>query len=216
MNFSEKNKYIYIAVPKTGSTSVNRFLKNNDKSFSKNILVPASGISVKVETHIAYKDIAAIIGSSIDNYVTFAFLRDPYETLFSYYRYIIRPKEGRTQYRLKDMIVRNVSWLLGFKIWALIFPFKPSADFILNEKGNIGVKYLGRTEYLNSDFAEICKLENFDFLESIETMERRNSTKPKDFAHHLSDSWFKKLMDMRLKKDIDIYNKIRDKMYIRS
>jgi hypothetical protein len=216
MNFSEKSKYIFIAVPKTGSTSISRFLKVNDKSCRKNNLVSAAGISIQVDTHINYKEIVAIIGNSIDNYATFAFLRDPYEKLFSYYRYTIRPKEGRTKYGLQVRIVRNVSWLLGFKLWALIFPYKSSVDFILDEQGNIGVKYLGRTEYLNSDFEEICKLENFDFLEMVGTMERMRSTKPKNLAHHLSVSWFKKLIDKRLKKDIDVYNRIRDKMYIRS
>jgi len=216
MTLSDKNKYLFIAVPKTGSSSINRFLVDNDKSSIKNTLIAADGTSIHTDTHINYQETVAVIGSRINDYATFAFLRDPYEKLFSYYRYSIRPKEKWVKYGLKAKIVRNVSTLIGFKMWALIFPFKPSVNFILDEQGNIGVKYLGRTEHLQSDFIDICKLENFDFLELTGTMKWMRATKPMDLSHHLSAPWFKKLIDRRLKKDLDVYNKIREKMYIRS
>lgn len=216
MTISEVNKYLFIAVPKTGSSTINRFLVDNDKSSIKNTLVTAGGNSIHTDTHISYQETVALIGSRINDYATFAFLRDPYEKLFSYYRYSIRPKEKWVKYGLKAKILKNVSELIGFKIWALIFPFKSSVDFILDEKGNIGVKYLGRTEHLQDDFIEISKLENFDFIDLTGTMKRMRETKPMDLSHHLSDAWFKKMIDKRLKKDLDVYNKIRDKMYIRS
>jgi Sulfotransferase family len=216
MTLSEKNRYLFIAVPKTGSSTINRFLVDNDKTSIKNTLISANGVSIHTDTHINYRETVAIIGNRINDYATFAFLRDPYEKLFSYYRYSIRPKEKWAKYGFKAKLVRNFSSLIGFKIWALTFPFKPSVDFILDEKGDIGVKYLGRTEYLQSDFTEISKLENFDFLELTGNMKWMRATKPMDLSHHLSVPWFKKLVDRRLKKDLEVYNRIRDKMYIRS
>ena len=83
MLISDKHKYIFIAVPNTGSTSIHNFLRKNDDSLRKNIVF-VNGKKVTTTPHISAFELKKIMGSDFDNYTKFTIIRD---TVYITYRF---------------------------------------------------------------------------------------------------------------------------------
>lgn len=211
MTISEEKKYLFVAVPKTGTTTIHTYLKNYDNNSRKNFVM-LGGRMEPVDNHARFSDLEEIMGNRIHEFTSFAFLREPYDRLFSYYRYIIRPKEQRKSYPLKAKFVRTVCKLMGFKMWALFYPLDHSYPYLLDKNGKVAVDFIGRTESLKDDFVEICSRANLDVLKNIDMMVQMRMTTKSDMSHHLSSAWFKKRLDKRIARDLAMYEKIRNKI----
>ena len=77
MIISEHHKYIFLAVPKTGSTSVERCLLQHDATAIQN-RVRVGAEDVAVGPHISALELRRILGDSYHKYRSFAFVRHPF------------------------------------------------------------------------------------------------------------------------------------------
>ena len=86
------NKIIFIAIPKTGTTSTQSFLRY---ILSKNsIIINSNHVnSIGLCKHSTAKDISSIIENYSD-YHSIAVIRNPYDWYISWYTYRMRPNSG--------------------------------------------------------------------------------------------------------------------------
>ena len=87
-----ENKFIYIAIPKTGTTSIQAFLKNiiSDNSI---IVYSNKPNNIGLCKHSDAKTISSVIKNYSD-YHSIAVIRNPYDWYVSWFTYRQRDKSG--------------------------------------------------------------------------------------------------------------------------
>lgn len=159
MIFSKEHKYIYIRVPKTATTTIYSRLQEIDPGALKDTIEFPDGNRKTVHTHITALELKNIFGEAFSEYRVVAFVRDPVSLIASKYHFY-----HQTQDRLEGKTggARLVIWLkiltakiLPLPFWAIIYPFKDSAYFILDRDGTVLATDVGSFEQLPEDFARI-------------------------------------------------------------
>src|SRR5690554_1899600 len=128
MIISKKNKFIYLAVPKTGTTSVQKFLLENDNT-ATNYNVELDGNQYRFGEHMTALEIKNVLGDLYNDYTVIGFVRHPYGRIVSsYFSYKKGGKDswkGREHQRsLGDKLRIKFAKIMPFKLWALIYPYK--------------------------------------------------------------------------------------------
>jgi hypothetical protein len=148
MIVSTEPRFIFIAVPKTGSSSVEQSLSAYDnaglsQSFNKHALamVVEEGLPADV-WECSFK---------------FAFVRDPYEWLYSWYRY--RQREGLQNpgHKRHKIYTGNMSFDEFAHCFADEELMLKQSDFIRSPAGELRVDFVGRYETLQDDFTKVCE-----------------------------------------------------------
>ena len=155
-NFSLKpyDKYqcIFIHITKTAGTSIAKSLFNY------------------LPYHYTAIDYRVIYGKkAFNHYYKFAFVRNPWDRLYSAYRYL---KAGGWNDNDQQWAAKNISkfdnfnnfvinWLTSENIKHHIH-FKPQHEFICDRKGNILLDYLAYFETINKDFDKIINKLNLN------------------------------------------------------
>ena len=85
MLISESRRFVFIAVPKTGSSAINNHLVRVDPSIKRNEVLDENGVWQKIHAHITAAEVRRIISSRADHYTFNAFLRRPQDVLRSKY-----------------------------------------------------------------------------------------------------------------------------------
>jgi len=120
---NEFHKFVFIHIPRTGGTSI-------EQSFDSE-RIPNQHMQVK---HIPDK---------FPDYFKFAFVRNPWERMVSYY--------------FMDRYSNGISFLEFVKL----IPIRSKLEYrmlpyIINSAGKIAVDFLGRYETIQEDFDEVC------------------------------------------------------------
>lgn len=134
---------IFIHIPKTGGTSINRALK-----------LPPPDKSKQIAKHYTLAVIKKHLPPNIwAEAYKFAFVRNPYERLFSHYQY--RLKHGR--------VLHNHGQQLSFTEWVKqVLPATEPNNlqaqhlWISTQEEQIEVDFVGKFEQLTADFQQIC------------------------------------------------------------
>tara|TARA_R110002167_G_scaffold62017_1_gene175208 strand:+ start:84 stop:650 length:567 start_codon:yes stop_codon:yes gene_type:complete len=130
MIYSNNKKFMFYHVPKTAGTSMHLIIKRHCVNNGR---IPG------VRVHASVKNTWDIYNGS--KYFSFAFVRNPYERLYSLYKFTKR--RGRFNLTLKQFI-NNLN----------DFPdqFGSSQYSLLNYKGNIPLSFIGKYENIKKDF----------------------------------------------------------------
>jgi len=153
---SHHHKYIFVHIPKTGGTSIERTLQRNEPE-SKNsdqLLLgknddPASGppelMHLKAQQYFKLNHLDENI---YDDYFKFAIVRNPWDRVASFYKYFnycrrFNFKTYVMKYLKKD--IENRGWL-----------FDSQHRFLTDRNGELIVDYIGRFESLQDHFNSIC------------------------------------------------------------
>lgn len=166
MLFSEKRKFIFIAVPKTGTTAIQKHLLELDPELKKNHLQTADGDWIKVPTHVKAREVRELMGERADEFTFVAFLRNPQDIIASKYHFY---RDGRAAKKNRIFssasIARRINpgtlarvWFakaMPLSIWARVYPFSSSMDFITCPNGEILIQKVGVTEKLQADVTRI-------------------------------------------------------------
>jgi hypothetical protein len=141
MLISHKYKFLFVAVPKTATTSIQECLLE----FGDCELVPPK--------HKYAKQAKAELAPEIwDEYFKFAFVRNPYDWMLSWYFYRQRPqfREGKGHQRytgntsFEDFIRFDKEWPTT------------QIEFLTDDDGKCLVDFIGRYENLQHDFNVVC------------------------------------------------------------
>ena len=158
MLFSETRRFVFIAVPKTASSTINNHFVRVDPDIKRNEVLDENGFWQKVHTHVTAAEVRRIMGSRADHYTFIAFLRRPQDVLRSKYFFYAKGRPANSFARGKigfldreaDGVIDLgtalrvlVARILPLPLWAALYPFKSSAHFIVDEKGKSAVHEIG-------------------------------------------------------------------------
>jgi hypothetical protein len=167
---SEPRKFIFIEVPKTGSTAVREGLLKIDGDLLVNQIPLKNGKLVPVGTHISASDVKSIMGAAALEYTFVAFIRDPRSIVLSKYYFY---RQGRPWILLRrgklrlfsrgspNAITISTAFKVVFArltpvdIWMQVYPFRHSWEYVCNNQHDIIVDFLGLFDELESEFKRI-------------------------------------------------------------
>lgn len=193
-------KFIFIHIPKTGGTSIRKFLEDNKIMY--------------VNRHIKGSFHKSIRKFPIENkkYYSFAFVRNPYDRILSSWLMFQYKKEfeWKTREELINLTFRQflerainkntVKYIINNNKFR-VKHVEPQHHFVTNRQGKIGVNFIGRFENLEEDFAKVCDRLNIPF----NGLPHLNSTKHKHYSEYYTKKT-KELVDRIYKKDFELFN----------
>lgn len=167
MLYSEKRKFVFVAVPKTGTTSIEKRLKEVDQDLMHNAVLNAAGDRVPLSTHATALEIRKAMESRAECVTFVAFLRDPRDIVVSKYYFYRTGRAARKQGLAKARTGEIKKFSLGrtlrvlfakalpLNLWARLYPYSSCSDFITNKDGVLIVDRIGMMETLQEDMLRI-------------------------------------------------------------
>ena len=231
---SDKDKFIFIWIDKNGGTSISKYLQtiygndspgldaNNNvkKEFEKNkniIFINNNGL----KPHYSPRRYALEIMENLnlegqwENYFKFAFVRNPWDRVVSFYSEIINAEKSywpsKINYRQKICELMNIKTKeLTFEIFlkcCLIeqkfknYHLEPQYYKICNLKDKIIVDFVGRYENFNNDLEFIFNKLNLD----ISSFPHHNKSNHKYYGEYYNDDT-QRIVEKYYKKDIEMFD----------
>jgi len=214
MIISHKFKCIFIRIPKTGSTSIETYLKEVDPDCISSGDEPPYG-------HETCSQLLEKHGHTIWNsYYKFTFIREPYQWYKSYYSDLLNYSWDEdselakkslnlflTDYKTLPEPVNGTLYEKHIMILQLLndFWFYSSIHDKVMDKHvtqvswlDKAVNYVGRTEFLDDDFKDVCDKLNIPFTE-LKKLNTSDSYK----LNHSEGS--KKLIKCLAEEDLELY-----------
>ena len=140
----EKGQLIFIHIPKTGGTSINVAID-----------FPHPNLEIDIKKHYRLCKIKPAIDPQLwKTSFKFCFVRNPWDRLYSHYRF-----------RSRQKLLKAESHYDSFKEW-LIFELRvnpkkgnlrPQLEWIQDDEGNIDLDFIGRFERFSEDFNHFCE-----------------------------------------------------------
>lgn len=220
MIFSKKKKYIYIAVPKTGSRSIQQFLMEHDSGARFNQVLRGQNW-IQVGDRDEARKIKEAMGNEFASYVSFAFIRHPYAKIVSSY-FFFRNGEPLHENTFRSFVLANKSrkvqliatnlkilstHVFPFKLWAILYPYKSNKAYLFDEKGNLLVDQIGLYESLSEDFTRI--LDKINIPSKGRKLPHMNKSSHKQFNAYFSNPFFRKIINIKIRTDLDFYNRMK-------
>jgi hypothetical protein len=167
MPISHKYKCIFIHIPKVGGVSIEHALSMIDDQTDRTIEnrdilygridnsssdLRTQGFISQVLQHLRIRDLNKILPIHIINqYVKFAFVRNPWDRMVSLYHYeaLICSRSSHKGHRMPSFaeFLENLDPFLR----------QEQYSFIIDENGENKADFIGRFENLNQDFKNLCK-----------------------------------------------------------
>lgn len=185
MIISHSSRYVFFAVPKTGTHSIRRALRPQladgdmeqvglfvDKRF------PYPALASLGHGHVSYLQVAPVLGSALDDYFKFAFVRNPYDRFVSYCAFMARNGDAFAQ-RPGDVMrffIRDNPQLDHLL-------FRPQYELLADESGQVRMDFIGRSERSQADFDAICAKVGI----ASSPLEQVNSTQHRHYADYYDD-----------------------------
>lgn len=136
MVYSDTYKYIFYAVPKTGSRSIQEYLEKYGKRSQKGW----------VPNHNNYEQVKTELGKErCDAYLKFAFFRNPWSWLISLFFF------NRHIYNYPPHKKGVIEWLSTYR------SDDPFAPYLFDKEGNIVLDFIGKLEHVDRDFKIVCE-----------------------------------------------------------
>jgi hypothetical protein len=219
MFYSDKFNLLFIASPKSGSTSVEEYLFKIDEKGENHTMTVRGKKFTGEDMHLgtmghahAWEIYNAIGAEEYDKLHVFGFVRHPINKLISSYYFSKKldllgsfsyvGEKKLWQRRFKGFLSRLSTRILPLNLWALIFPMKTSFENFHDRDGERIVRYLGRTDHLNEDLKIILNTFSVDVSDEIP---HANKTTHNGRDHHLKFPPIRNFLEKKYKKDIDLY-----------
>ena len=204
---SHKYKFIFTKIGKTGSTSVESFLKKIDPTFENG----------------GHWHLLDEVNEKTKNYFKFCLVRNPWDRMVSRYFYEKNKIEDRTKHykntTFKEFIINknnyfklDANWCRYSpnlkKLYDLKSPFEEQVEWVSDENGKIMVDYFGKFENLNEEIINICKILKLPISdeEIKNTFPHINKGEHRKSNYKLYyDDHTKKILSERFKKDIKTF-----------
>lgn len=178
---SHEHKCIFIHIPKTAGTSIEKKLGHfttlkrevQDHTYVKDIepLSLADLISIALSGRIKYvaKELRnQLTGKSqrltkeqFDSYYKFAFVRNSWSRVFSWYQNVMRDPLHQEENNVKP----DVSFEYFVKHHLNGYLIQSQMVWLKNNKGQLPFDFIGRFETLNQDFSHVCQVLKLDDAE---------------------------------------------------
>lgn len=185
MIISHSRRFVFFAVPKTGTHSVRRALRPQladgdmeqvglfvDKRF------PYPELADLGHGHVSYLQLEPVLGPALDGYFKFAFVRNPFDRFVSYCAFMARNGDAFAQ-RPRDVMrffIRDdpqVDHLL----------FRPQFELLSDQSGRVRMDFIARTERMQADYDAVCAKVGI----ASSPLEKVNGTEHRHYAEYYDD-----------------------------
>lgn len=204
MIISHHHRFIFAAVPKTGTHSVRQALREHmsDEDIEQaglfvNKRFPWQDLAAIRHGHLSLQQVRPFLGAdAFDSYFKFAFVRNPFDRFVSYCAFMLR--EGDVfQQRPRD-VMRHFLFVEPPEQHIL---FQPQSTLLVGNDGRtLLTDRIGRVEDMQSSYEAICK----DIGITARQLDRVNQSKRNDYRDYYDQS----LMDAVAKRyalDIELF-----------
>lgn len=213
MLFSEARKFVFIAVPKTGTTSIELEMRRLDPEILRNEMVLPDGNTRRVNKHITLREVQRILGDKADEYRYFGFVREPVDHAISRYHYYAI---GRGRERFEARAIRKGRLpSLGVKVWFarlvprplwfVLYPVRQQTAFVRNREGRIALDFCGRVDRLHEDLTEMLRRAGYE--NSAHEVPHLNIA-PRSPIGRLEYKFIRAVLYRRLKSDLAFFKEL--------
>ncbi|MCY3624028.1 MAG: sulfotransferase family 2 domain-containing protein [Gammaproteobacteria bacterium] len=159
MIVSHRHRFIFFAVPRTGThairTALGPVLGDDDwqqQSLTAEVRMPVAALARFNHGHLTLRQVQASLPSTVwRDYFKFAFVRNPYDRFVSVCAMLNKRNPG---YRGGETaFMKRALTVPRFRQRVLV---RPQVDMLLDEAGRLGMDCVGRYETLDESFAAIC------------------------------------------------------------
>lgn len=208
MVISKENRYIFVAVPKTGTTSIQNLLLEYDPTAKKYSEV-INGKEYSFEEHDTALRIKRILGEHYSEFQTFGFIRNPYSRIISSYFFykngnpITSGNKNPWPARFKIAYTR----IVPLKLWALSYPYKSNIEHLVDEQNNVIVDYVGTFENLKEDLTKIFNALNLDI--PTDQLRHTNKSDHSSYKKYFKNKIFRRAVNRIIQPDLEFYEKYK-------
>lgn len=179
----EKNKCIFFHIPKTGGMSISKSLFGNIEWGHRD-----------VDFYINHfgKD-------KFDLFFKFAFVRNPFDRLYSAYNFLQNGGINKRDKTFFDNVLSHYQNFDDFVINGLHreeiinwVHFLPQHSFLINNEGRLTMDFIGKTEDIESDFKTVSiKLNIEGFLKKINTSNKKKNPLSLEVKDKIKNIYYK-------------------------
>lgn len=160
MLISEKRNFVFIAVPKTGTSSISKKLSEHEDIWRNEILLDGKVVEIANE-HISASEMKAQLGEEWARYYTVGCARNPWSKVVSAYHFYrngraVEQVWQREKFTIKMLLNVVLAKLLPLSLWIRVHPLKTSAHFLTDRNGNLLVDRIIKFEDLADEFGKLC------------------------------------------------------------
>jgi hypothetical protein len=182
MIISSAHKFIFVAIPKTGTHSVRRALREHmgpqdleQVGLFVQRKFPIPELARIGHGHISLAQIRPFMApAEFESFFKFAFVRNPFDRFVSYSSFITR-ELGHFD-RDPQKVMRH--FLANPPMDHILF--RPQHEFVTDREGSLLTDYVGRVEQMQQSFDEICARIEIPSA----TLDQVNSSRRKDYRDY--------------------------------
>lgn len=159
MIISQRHRFIFFAVPKTGTHSVRQALRPHlaeDDMEQVGLFVqkrlPYPELAALQHGHLSAQQARPVIGEpDFTQYFKFAFVRNPYDRFVSYCAFMSRQNR---RFELEPQAFMR--YLIRDRPPVQHLLFRPQHEVLCADDGSLLVDFVGRVEHMQRDYDHIC------------------------------------------------------------
>ncbi|MDX1918862.1 MAG: sulfotransferase family 2 domain-containing protein [Candidatus Caenarcaniphilales bacterium] len=201
---SHKHRFVFIHIYKVAGTSLTKALLPYGKELRNPLLVRLiEKFTGKCHTqnlaHLSAVEVRALLKpNEFREYFKFAFVRNPFDWIVSYYEYI---RQNPFHYRHELVKEMDFGKFVQWRHEHEFIDKRHQKDFVVDEKGVQLVDFIGRYERLEEDFREICER-----IEVSAELPSLNHSHRKDLGVYYRDESIIKLTREHLAPDFAFFD----------
>jgi sulfotransferase famil protein len=160
MVINTHHRFIFVHIPKAAGTSMTKCLsslKGNNTRWLADRTKHETLMRFEQSIESRRSVFDRVLGRSPEGYFRFAFVRNPWDRMASFYHYLIEKRPVKaidSTVSFKDFLVKsqqNISWIDN------LHSMRQQADYFTFEDGRMELDFLGHFEFLQEDIEAIEK-----------------------------------------------------------
>ena len=194
---SHKHKFIFIHIPKCGGTSIEQSFGFRYKKFSfkRSMGLHPNRTDNFWLQHCTLREIPTECGVDVKNFFTFTIVRNPWDRMVSSFFYESRINKKRHGFKFN-----NFNAFVRSPTYAAEQHSLCQMDFIINERSEPYIDFIGRFENLQEDFNTVCDKIGIPRKQ----LPHKNKTKHKHYTEYYDDET-KQIVAKKYAKDIEYF-----------
>jgi len=205
MIISHSRRFIFFAIPKTGTHSIRRILRpylgegdGEQVALFENRALPWPDVAALRHGHITAEQIRPVLGDETFNaYFKFAVVRNPFDRFVSYCAFVSASTNGSfaTSPRayMKQILTKT-------RPYDHIL-FRPQSEFVVDADGRSLMDFVGRVERLQQDCDHICDTIGVPRTE----LDRVNQSSHRDYREYYDDELIALVSEM-YRSDLELFD----------